>query len=276
MWLTRSFVDLKGGTATVVDIDETYEAYLYTADADAWKEVYRLLMLYPGNQPAVYSNTFETAGLLAEFTKTGNGTAALSSTYAQGGTYSVKISGVFDGTYTKIVRAWSSTIEVVDCYLLLGTGTLPGAAGVYVDNAAGEQLASCYFSTTHMVAMNGSNDLGVVSPATWYHVRMELNNTAKTVNIWLDGVKVVTDQAFDLSHSADTTSSVRFQAAANDATYQGLFIDTESHGQYPMVDLYKPRKYFNVKCQHLGPSPYHKDEDVWKFTFKYNKLEVVT
>lgn len=276
MWLTRSFIESKAGTATVFDTEETYEAYLYTADADAWKEALRILRLYPGTQVSAYTNSFETTALVAEFTKVGTGTVARSSTYKQAGSYSMRISGTFDSTYTKAQRTYSTRVEVVDTYILRGTGTVPGTPGVYVDNGAAEQLVSCYFSGSNMIAMNGSYNLGAVNAAQWYHVRFEINYTTSKVDIYLDDIKVVTQAAFDLAHTADSTSIIRYMAAPNDAGYEGLFIDTHVHGTYPLIDLYRSQKVVNPKCTYLGPSPYNKSEEVWKFTFKYDKLEVVT
>lgn len=276
MWLTRSFVKSKGGTASVFNTEETYEAYLYTADQDAWKEALRILRVYPGTQVAAYTNSFETAALVSEFTAVGTGTVARSSTYKQAGSYSMKISGAFDGTYTKAQRTYSTRVEVVDTYILRGTGTVPGTPGVYVDNGAAEQLVSCYFSGTDMIAMNGTYNLGAVNAAQWYHVRFEINYATSKVDIYLDGTKVVTEASFDLAHTPDTTSIIRYMAAPNDAGYEGLFIDTHVHGTYPLIDLYYPQKTLNPDCQYLGISPYNKNDEVWKFTIKYEKLEAVT
>lgn len=186
-----------------------------------------------------YTNSFETDVLVAEFTKTGTGTHAKSSTYKQAGSYSMKLSGD-DMSYTYVRKSATTTnINIVDTYMLLA-GTVAGYNGVVVENAAGQDMCSVYFSNalgTGLILRAGTatpTELGSASYARWYHVVIEIDQLSDTYSVWLDDVEVVTDKALENATDAYNTVTYKF---ANVAT-QNLYIDTHQHSTWRLIDTF--------------------------------------
>jgi hypothetical protein len=260
VWVKLANGGSRGGTHSLHESEEVYEIYLYSSDFNAYKEVLRLLRLYPNG---IFFDTFDDLTASTALYTTVTNLAV------SGGL------GVFTGTAS--VSKTFTGLTPISMWAFDIAWTATSNFEIRLTEPADNVIAQVYMSGGNLVVYSATATHTLVTTpttgATYSIVFMNFTGWggALKADVYVNGTKTLTQQTLRANATGVKDLIVTATQAGQTLSMGAMVVaGTDS------VIFYQPRKMLQPTWTFLGENPRNRSEGVWKFTFTYHKLESVT